>query len=436
MTSREVRATPGAVTPGEPVDVVVVGAGPTGRAAATSCAEAGLQTVLIDARPFERWGHTYGAWADELPPGRDHVTARTWTDVRVRTDAGEERLARRYVLLDNDRLQDQLRRRFEAVGGGHVTGRVRGLRTSVDGATVAYDDGDSGRTLHQRARAVVDASGHRPVLVQPGGSGPPPLQTAFGWFGQWESAPATAGAMTFMDFSTAGLSAADRRHDAPPTFLYAMDLGGGHWLAEETSLAARPAVTMSTLERRLRDRLTARGALPISVDAVERVVFPMGVAVPDLRQPVVGFGAAAGMVHPATGFQVARSLRTAPMLAAALAEAIGSGAGPAATARAGWSAVWPADALKQRALQLMGLTALLRMDSATLQRFFEAFFRLEGPDWAAFVSGARDAAEFRRVMTAVFRQAPMDVRVRLAAAAVRRPALAAGGFGYLPASSR
>lgn len=415
----------------------MVGAGPAGRAAATACAERGLCTVLIDPQPVRRWPHTYGAWADELPGDLDGSSvARRWTDVRVRTDEGEIGVDRSYVLLANDALQNDLRRRFEAAEGAHLPGWVRALEPTGSAFTLELDQAGGGPAVRQRARVVVDASGHRPVLVDAGRGGPPALQTAYGLFGRWPTAPATAGAMTFMDWSTAGLSDDDRRPGAPATFLYAMDLGGGRWLAEETSLAARPAVPVGTLARRLRDRLGWRGALPTSVEAEERVVFPMGVVVPDLRQPVVGLGAAAGMVHPATGFQVARSLRTAPVLAAALADALDDGAGAARAARAGWSAVWPPDALRQRALQQLGLAALLQMDATTLQRFFRAFFSLERPEWSAFLSGARDATELRRVMIGVFRVAPTDVRLRLAGAALRRPSLVAAGAGYRPASSR
>lgn len=417
-------------------DVAVIGAGPAGRAAATACAESGLITVLIDPQPSRRWSHTYGAWADELPSGHEgDIIARRWTDVRVRTDAGEVGVDRDYVLLANATLQDSLRRRFEAAGGVDLPGVVAAALVNGTGLALDVDAVGRGARRRHHTRMVVDASGHRPVLVRPAG-GTPPLQTAFGLFGRWSAPPATTGAMTFMDFSTAGLSRDDRRPDAPATFLYAMDLGGGRWLAEETSLAARPAVPMAVLARRLHDRLDRRGALPTSIEAEERVAFPMGVGVPDPRQPVVGFGAAAGMVHPATGFQVARSLRTAPVLASALAEALGAGASLERAASIGWSAVWPPDVLRQRALQQLGLEALLRMDASTLQRFFRAFFRLERPDWTAFVSGARTVGELRRAMSAVFRLAPNDVRLRLAAAALRRPGLMAAGAGYPLANFR
>ena len=38
-------------------DVVVIGAGPAGLAAATTTAEAGLSTLLLDENAVERWRH-------------------------------------------------------------------------------------------------------------------------------------------------------------------------------------------------------------------------------------------------------------------------------------------------------------------------------------------------------------------------------------------
>ncbi|MDQ2706969.1 MAG: lycopene cyclase family protein, partial [Actinomycetota bacterium] len=48
-------------------DVLVVGAGPAGRAVAAACAEHGLDTGLLDPAPTRPWRATYGAWSDELP---------------------------------------------------------------------------------------------------------------------------------------------------------------------------------------------------------------------------------------------------------------------------------------------------------------------------------------------------------------------------------
>ena len=48
----------------------------------------------------------------------------------------------------------------------------------------------------------------------------------------------------------------------------------------------------------------------------------MNMPIPDLTQPVLGFGGSAGMVHPASGYMVGSLLRRAPKVAKALSLAM------------------------------------------------------------------------------------------------------------------
>ena len=83
---------------------------------------------------------------------------------------------------------------------------------------------------------------------------------------------------------------------------------------EETSLVARPAVTLAECERRLKLRLAHLGIDVVEVCAdepPELCYIPMGGPRPDPRQRVVAFGAAAALVHPATGYQLCRALAAA-----------------------------------------------------------------------------------------------------------------------------
>jgi lycopene beta-cyclase len=204
-----------------------------------------------------------------------------------------------------------------------------------------------------------------------------------------------------------------------PTFLYALRLDDGGWLLEETSLAARPALPLSLLEDRLGARLDALGARLGPVRAVEHVHIPMGAGVPR-PQRVVGFGAAGGLVHPATGYSVAASLRVAPALARAVADGLARRATPEAVAAAGWAAVWPSGRRRARALEDYGLGALLRLDQAGAQDFFDAFFSVEREQWAPYLAGTASPGEVSSLMRRVFAAAPWRVRTRLATGDVRR----------------
>lgn len=401
-------------------DVVVVGNGPAGLAVAAACAEAGLAVTVVAEDHERRWPQTFGVWADEIEPLRLSSTlAARWPAVRVHLGETTPReLARPYGRIDNDRLQTLLRVRAE-----------RGCARLVTGRAVLAEHGASGTTVHTqsgerlRCRVAVDASGHRPALLHPGEGRPAAYQTAYGLVGWFTNPPLPAGAMLLMDYCDppSAPSDPDPRH---PTFLYGMDLGGGRVLLEETSLARRPALDHEVLGARLERRLDRLGTRLEERVGVERVLIPMGGPLPRRDHPVVGFGAAAGMVHPATGYQVGAALSRAPALADALARALDApDAAPATAAAAGWRAVWPDDLLRQRALHRVGLESLLRLDAGATRRFFRAFFALPQQRWSGFLSGEASASGLATTMLSLFARLPPGLCASLAATSLRHPDL-------------
>lgn len=384
------------------VDVVVAGAGPAGLALAVACAEHGLRVAVADPAHDGLWPNTYGVWVDELGPmGLGGVLRRSWPVTVARTDRVCHRLARRYGLVDNARMRHRLRARLAAAGGREVTGAAR---SSTPGRL------DLGAAGSVPARVVVDATGFRAALSTPRERHPAGYQSAFGIDVRCSRAPGEPDAMTLMDWR--GAAGAD------PTFLYAMDLGAGRWFVQETSLARREPLPFDVLERRLHRRLAAADVATREQQGVERCVFPLGTPAPP-AQDVLGYGAAAGMVHPATGYQVGAALSHAPQVAAALVDALeDAGAAPADVARAGWAAVWSRDRRQQRALHELGLACLLGFDGDQLQRFFTAFFALPEARWRAYLSGAPSAGDARTAMLAVFLRT-RGLRHHLAACALR-----------------
>jgi lycopene cyclase-like protein len=389
------------------VDVAVVGEGPAGSALAAACADVGLEVVHLGADLAAPWAPTYGAWVDELRGVLDNlgdaVWARRWPRPVVAFDAGERSLDRPYGLLDKEALHRHLRA-VVARSGRLREGRV--VRSAHDAAGSRLHLADGGAV---EARVVVDATGRGVLLQRPRGR-PAAFQVAYGVVGRvvggTARSPLPGGGMAFMDWRGAT--------GAAPTFLYGMDLGEGRVLLEETSLAARPGLPMPELRRRLQQRLDTTGSRVDPVEATEHVAIPMGGPLPHRPQRVVGFGAAAGMIHPATGFSVAASLRRAPVVAAALHAALAGGADPDQAAAAGWEAVWPRDLLRQRALHTYGLEVLLRLDGAEVQRFFDVFFSLPPEAWHGYLSGAGSSRDLARTMLAVARRLPWSLRRRVA----------------------
>lgn len=361
----------------------MLGGGPAGRALAAECARLGLDTALVDPRPDRPWTATYGAWSDELPSGTPVAVAAPKTRAIA---LGTHDLDRRYAVLDNERLRElppEVR-----VDQGKVVETTHGPL----GSTVRLADG---RRL--ACSLVVDATGAPP--------GPRRVeQTAVGVVVPAAEASALVGPgeALIMDWRQPPGSG------GPPTFLYAIPLARGRVLLEETSLAHRPGLPATELRRRLRARLATHGIRPSEEDAPDEEVvrFPMDVG----RSRRVAFGAAAGLVHPATGYSVATSLALAPRLAAAVADALPGG--PRSARMAARHAVWPPSAVVVHGMRRHGLRALLAMPPEQLPEFFDLFFGLSPELRRAYLSGREDVVGTARAMAALFRPAPWRLRHR------------------------
>ncbi|NKY85119.1 lycopene cyclase family protein [Nocardia veterana] len=347
-------------------DLIVCGLGPAGRALAHRAAMHGLTVTAVDPHPGHRWTATYGAWADELP---DWLPERVVAARDPRPTAWGTRrrvLSREYLVFDTAALQDAL-----TSGGVHVvadrvvavepTGRVRT---------------GSGKVL--RADRVVDARGlaRGPRRAE---------QTAYGLvLPRPHEAPTL-----FMDWRRDnGASAAE-----PPSFLYAIPLGGDRMLFEETCLAGLPALGIDRLRRRLEHRLRCRGIAFDGSAPVERVRFP----VEGGRPRDSAFGAAGALVHPATGYGVAAAL--------AAADPVARG-----------HSLWPVSARMVHTLRLAGLRALLALPPHELPAFFDAFFALPEPLQRAYLSGRTDVRGTAAAMGLLFRELPWPLRRILVAA--------------------
>ena len=369
-------------------DVLVVGKGPAAMAAAAALGERGVRTALLAPGGSAPWPAQYGVWADDLAAaGAPPLVDAAWNAAVVETGGTRRLLPRRYARVDNRAMAAWLR----------------------DGGTV-------------ESRVVVDATGHRPALLRRAEAPAPGYQTAVGWTVEADAHPFAAGEAVLMDWRHGHLAVAER--GGVPSFLYAFPLPDGRVFVEETVLVARPAVAAEALESRLRRRLDALGVRVRRVAATERVWIPMGGALPDRDARVVGFGAAGGFVHPATGYSLVRSLAAAPVLADAVADALGRGAAtPERAVAAAWRALWPADRMRRFALFRFGMEILMRMDAAETMSFFEAFFALPDADWRGYLGDALPARSVAGVMTRFFAAAPAPVRRRLALGGVG----AAGG---------
>ena len=394
------------------VDVAIVGAGPAGLALAHAITHRGVDSIVI--APDTQWHATYGAWRDdveacELGAQLDAVVRGAWPLVRV-VGAREHRLARPYVVFDNQRLKASL-----SAGIAMRVDSVVAAEHDTLTTTLRLASGDE-----VRARLVVDATGSGVLLAHRQAansnravsdrSAPAGAQTAYGLVVR-SSAFVTPGVFTLMDWRPPlSGEAATSQH---PTFFYGAQFNDGATLVEETSLYAQPPFDVDTL----RGLLSVRLGVDLTNQAanVELVHIPMGEALPSRGTRVVGFGAAAGYIHPVTGYSVAGSLRAAPRVADAIASALQQGKQGADLSSAIWQAVWPQQLLQTRAWHDAGLHALRRLPGDCVGEFFDEFFSLPVELWSSYLRIDTEPALVRRAMFALFRRSRWSLRIRLAA---------------------
>ncbi|WP_329603859.1 lycopene cyclase family protein [Nocardia seriolae] len=355
-------------------DLLICGAGPAGRALAHRALAHGLEVTLVDPHPDRQWTATYAAWADELPTWLDpQVLAATidkplvWTHRRIE-------LYRRYVVFDTATLRDSL----DLTGARILEDRVLDItppaRHTAAGLDLPSVRLASGPTLP--AARVIDARGlaRSPKLAE---------QTAFGVIIDRTRHPETY----FMDWRDDNGAAPT----APRSFLYAVPLDDTRVLLEETCLAGRPALDLSTLQQRLTHRLRSRGITLTGAEPIERVRFPLHGGKPT----PTAFGAAGALTHPATGYSIATSLALADKLIAG-------------------DQIWPNSARSVRLLRHTGLHALLALPPPPLPPFFDAFFTLPPPTQHAYLSNREYLPDTTAAMTSLFKSLPWPIRRTLA----------------------
>jgi lycopene beta-cyclase len=397
------------------LDALVLGKGPAALAAASALAARGLQVGVAGPAGPVHWPARYAAWVDELPADLRTLVHARWPRAVV---VGRKRhvMDREYALLDNAALADLLVERCDAHGVEWMAGTAADAAHDAHGTRVRFREGGGAA-----ARVVIDATGWDAALVRRDRRPDAAFQTAVGWTVEADGVPLRPDEAVLMDWGREWRDA-----DPAPTFLYAFGLPGGRWFLEETALVRRPAVSDDTLERRLRRRLDEMGLRIHRVVHHERVWIPMGGALP-APQRVIGFGAAGGMIHPATGYSVARALGAAPVLAESVSGGLGAGRAPEQVAADAWAVLWPADARLRWGLYRYGMEMLAGMEAAETRAFFDAFFTLPPAEWSGYLSDRLSSARMMAMMARLYAAAPPEVRNRLHAGLMGGPGRAMAG---------
>ncbi|XP_078443255.1 lycopene cyclase [Wolffia australiana] len=366
------------------VDLAVVGGGPAGLAVAQQVSAEGLSVCCIDPSPQTIWPNNYGVWVDEFEAmGLLDCLDATWPGAAVHIDSATKKLLHRpYGRVNRKQLKLKMMQNCVSNGVSFHQAKVLSASHGPEQSDLVCSDGSA-----VSARLVLDATGFSRCLVQYDRPYNPGYQVAYGILAEVEDHPFDLDQMLFMDWRDDHLAKDEElrgRNSRVPTFLYAMPFSKDRIFLEETSLVARPGLKFEDIQERMAARLKHLGIRVKRIEEDERCVIPMGGPLPVLPQRVVGIGGTAGMVHPSTGYMVARTLAAAPTVAGSIVRYLGGGGEGAAAAV--WAELWPIERRRQREFFCFGMDVLLKLDLEGTRRFFDAFFDLEPKYWHGFLS--------------------------------------------------
>ncbi|XP_027349790.1 lycopene beta cyclase, chloroplastic [Abrus precatorius] len=373
---------------GAVVDLAVVGGGPAGLAVAQQVSEAGLSVCAIDPNPRLIWPNNYGVWVDEFE-AMDLLDCldTTWSGAVVFIDDKTKKdLDRPYGRVNRKQLKTKMLQKCISNGVKfHQAKVIKVIHEDYKSMLICND----GVTV--QANVVLDATGFSRCLVQYDKPYNPGYQVAYGILAEVDEHPFDIDKMLFMDWRDSHLDndkELKQRNSRIPTFLYAMPFSSTKIFLEETSLVARPGLRMDDIQERMVARLKHLGVKVKSIEEDEHCVIPMGGPLPVLPQRVVGIGGTAGMVHPSTGYMVARTLAAAPIVANSIVQCLGSDRGLSGVDISAevWKDLWPIQRRRQREFFCFGMDILLKLDLPGTRRFFDAFFDLEPRYWHGFLS--------------------------------------------------
>eukprot|EP00871_Galdieria_phlegrea_P003801 jgi/Galph1/4421/GphlegSOOS_G3042.1 len=376
-------------------DVVIIGCGPAGLALAAALSELGLRITVIDPRLDRPWSNNYGVWLDELEKlNLADCLDPIWPETRVYIDEDRTKLLPyAYGRVDKTKMKSKLMHKCLANGVVFLQMTAKNV-TQEEGkfCRVHLSQGDE-----IYCRLVVDATGHYLSFVKFDVPHEPGFQAAYGIEVEVESHCFPVDEMLLMDFRDSHMRFCEqdmRDSSQVPTFLYAMPCSTTRIFLEETSLIRRPAVSFEHLKERLLKRLEFLQIKVKNVIDEEYCLIPMGGALPQLDQEVLGFGGSAGMVHPATGYMFSRTMNLASCVAHTIKKFIHSETSSTRIAKSVWNELWSGERLLQRSFFQFGGEYLSDICLREMRDFFWAFFMLPDDEWKAFLSfGLEDSRE-------------------------------------------
>lgn len=405
---------------GELLDMVVIGCGPAGLALAAESAKLGLKVGLVG--PDLPFTNNYGVWEDEFKAlGLEGCIEQVWRDTIVYIDDDNPiSIGRSYGKVSRHLLHQELVQRCLESGVSYLNAKVENIMEGHDGRSLVACERDI--IIPCRLVTVASGAASGKLLEYEVGGPRVCVQTAYGVEVEVESSPYDPNLMVFMDYRDYAKESFQSLEAKYPTFLYAMPMSPTRIFFEETCLASVDAMPFDLLKKKLMARLQTMGVRILKIYEEEWSYIPVGGSLPNTEQRNLAFGAAASMVHPATGYSVVRSLSEAPKYASAIANLIKNGISKNAILRQrnvenismqAWNTLWPQERKRQRAFFLFGLALIVQLDIEGIRTFFRTFFQVPKWMWEGFLGSNLSSADLLLFAFYMFFTAPNDLRMGL-----------------------
>ncbi|CAB9526327.1 Capsanthin/capsorubin synthase, chromoplastic [Seminavis robusta] len=426
-------------------DVAVIGSGPAScsLAALLTANDSNVNVVLLSKYAAKRWTPNYGCWTEEWAT-LDRLYADRgvtglmdlgvdihWDDTDCFFGEFDDGVLENPNANDNQQQEGDYRR---SIGREYVRVSREGLKSIFYG-----DDDDDNRnytvipedvlgkainpnmflpagsiTFHKdfteltlkesgrkiRAKIVVDGTGAESSFTIRDQRDREGYQIAYGVECHVTGAGVTEShvgdydrsKMTLFDFRSEKWRQSNQDDEIKqPTFNYVMPLSQDVIFLEETSLVANPAMSFEECKRRLTERMKSQNVEITEILEEEFCYIPMGGGLPRAGQRIVPIGAASGLVHPSTGYQVGRALSSnldvAEQIVAELNNKNNESLDPDAAAARILGRIWTPEAIRQRSFAVFGGEFFMSLNVNQLKHFFAGFFRLDPSMWGGFLAG-------------------------------------------------
>ncbi|RZC68205.1 hypothetical protein C5167_031459 [Papaver somniferum] len=372
--------------------------------------------ILISDKVKQCLGFIY---FEPMNLGLEGCIEHVWKDTIVYLDSDKPiTIGRAYGRVDRQLLYEELLKRCVESGVSYLDSKVERIDEAEDGHRLVACE--SGIVIPCRLVTVASGAASGKLLEYDVGGPRVSVQTAYGLEVEVENSPYDPDLMVFMDYRDYMKQKVKCVDEEYPSFLYAMPMSPTRVFFEETCLASKNAVPFDQLKKKLMARLDKMGIKIAKVHEEEWSYIPVGGALPSTEQKTLAFGAAASMVHPATGYSVVRSLSEAPRFASVIAEILKTNSvsewiatqenSTINLSSRAWNTLWPKERKRQRSFFLFGLELIVQLDIEGIRTFFQTFFGLPDWMWKGFLGSSLSSTDLLLFAVYMFVIAPNSMR--------------------------